>query len=115
MDDSSFCLYVLRGQRLAALRGGGNRHAQSCLCFRGSVSFALGESMSKCLAVNAVGYRVKEEKFANNDRDVKSSYSMSIQEQPQYVKLIETPGLRFLLQLLLTPRTMTLVQLHVRL
>lgn len=97
-----------------ALHSGGNRHAQSCLCFRGSVSFdALGESMLKCLAVNAVGYGVKEEKFANNERDVKSSYSMSIQEQPQYVKLIETPGLRFPLQLLLTRRTMTLVQLHV--
>lgn len=59
---------------------------------------SLRESIFKCLDVNAVGW-VKGEKFANNKRDVKSSYRLFIQEQPQYVKLIETPGRRFPLRL----------------
>lgn len=71
----------------------------SCLCFRVSVVFdALRESVLNYLDVNAVGYRVKGERFAHDERDVRSSHvyvEMSNTNMPSWLKVPGLPGTRF--------------------
>lgn len=109
MDYSSFFICVLRGQRSAAVRSSrhGNGHAQSC-AFEEASPLMLWEKVcwnAEMLILWATEWKER--------RSLAFKEMSDYPGQSKCVKLIEAPGLRFPLQVSLTPRAIRLIQTYV--